>query len=273
VTKKENVNSGKNVILKNKEEELESIKSITDEQIEPLKKDEINRDNIVQIGDFIKVEIVGKVIETGEVFETTDAELARVEGIYKENMEYGPKLVVVGEGWVLKGLDNKLSELKEGEKKEIEISSEEAFGVRDSSNIQMVPYRVLRSKGINPVVGQELEIDGRTAIIRSIGGGRVQIDYNHPLAGRDIIYEVKATNILKDKEEKLRALIGRRFMGIESKEFDLRELKKRYRIQIPDKIFFGENIQIAKRGLALDILNFFPELESIEYMEVIKRSK
>jgi hypothetical protein len=49
-------------------------------------------------------------------------------------------------------------------------------------------------------------------------------------------------------------------------------LKKKVRIQIPDEIFFGENIQIAKRGVALDIQRFFPEVDEVEYTEVIKRS-
>jgi hypothetical protein len=44
------------------------------------------------------------------------------------------------------------------------------------------------------------------------------------------------------------------------------------RIQIPDEIFFGENIQTAKRGVALDIQRYFEDIDEVEYTEVIKRA-
>ena len=136
----------------------------------------------------------------------------------------------------------------------------------------MVPFRILRSKGINPYVGAELEIDGKPAIVRSVGAGRVQLDYNHPLAGRNILYKVKVTKNISDEKDKMRALIGRRFLGVETTEFELKKTKKKLRIGIPDQIFFSENIQIAKRGVALDILRYFEGIDEIEYYETIKRS-
>ncbi|HDI52882.1 MAG TPA: hypothetical protein ENF89_01885, partial [Candidatus Bathyarchaeota archaeon] len=142
---------------------------------------------VVSKGDFILVELTGRVEETGEIFETTDEETAKRNGIYSENEVYGPRLIVVGEGWVLRGLDKRLEGLKIGEEAEIEIPPEEAFGERDPRNIRMVPYRVLRSKGITPRIGERIEVDGRTAVVRSVGAGRVQLDFNHPLAGRRII--------------------------------------------------------------------------------------
>ena len=222
-------------------------------------------------GDFILVEMTGRAEETGDVFDTTDEETARGAGIHSEDRTYGPKIVVVGEGWILKGLDERLEGLKVGETAEVEIPPEEAFGERDPENIRMVPYRVLRSKGISPSVGAQIEFEGRTAIVRSVGAGRVQLDYNHPLAGRRIAYEVKVTRRYKTDEERVGALIGRRFLGIDAGGFGLKLMKKKVRIKVPDEVFFAENIQIAKRGVALDIQRFFPNVETVEYVEVIKR--
>lgn len=242
------------------------------EVVEVPEEEEIYYEDAVNKGDFIKVEFTGRVKETGEVFETTDEELAREEGIWNEDTRYGPRLVVVGEGWVLRGLDKRLPGLKVSQKAEIEIPPEEAFGERNTNLVQMVPYRVLRSRGINPVVGAELEIEGRAATIRSIGSGRVQVDYNHPLAGRNIVYEVEVIEQLEEDEEKINALIARRFIGVEPEKFNVRKLKTKIRIEIPDEIFFGENIQIAKRGLALDLLRYFEEPRKIEFIETIERS-
>jgi peptidylprolyl isomerase len=266
--------------MKEEEAEEEALKESEEQPEEKLRKKtrkkaakkEEPEEAVIAKGDFILIDMTGSAIETGEVFDTTDEETARSEGIFSEDRTYGPKLVVVGEGWVLKGLDDRLEGLTMDEAVKVEIPSEEAFGERSPENVRTMPYRVLRSKGVNPVVGQQIELDGRTAMVRSVGAGRVQLDYNHPLAGRSIVYEIKATERFEGDEEKIRALIGRRFLGIDTDRFKLKMLKKKVRIQIPDEIFFGENIQIAKRGVALDIQRFFDQIEEVEYTEVIKRS-
>lgn len=223
-------------------------------------------------GDFILVELTGRAEETGEIFDTTDEETAREADIYSEDRVYGPRTVVIGEGWVLRGLDERLKGLNIEETVEVEIPPEEAFGERIPENVRMVPYRVLRSKGVNPVVGGQIEVDGRSATVRSIGAGRVQLDYNHPLAGRKIIYEVKVTKQYEEDEEKIRALIARRFPGADASNFGLKLLKRRARVNVPDEVFFAEGVQIAKRGLAIDILRFFPDFEAVEFVEEIKRT-
>jgi peptidylprolyl isomerase len=216
--------------------------------------------------------MTGSSVETDEVFETTSEEEARETGIWDENITYGHRLVIVGDGFILKGLDERLPGTPFDEEVEVEIPPEEAFGERNAAEVQMIPFRVLRSKGVNPYVGAELEIDGRTAIIRSVGAGRVQVDYNHPLAGRQIVYKLKVIEHITDDKDKMRALIGRRFLGIDTNEFKLRKTKKKLRIGIPDQIFFGDNIQIAKRGVALDILRYFEDIDVVEYYESIERS-
>jgi peptidylprolyl isomerase len=255
-----------------KEEPEEKPKRKTRKRAAKKEEPEEPEEPLIAAGDFLLVEMTGRAVETGEVFETTDEETAKSEGIHSEERTYGPRLVVVGEGWVLKGLDDRLPGLKVGEAAKVEIPPGEAFGERSAENVRIVPYRNLRSKGVNPVVGQQIELDGRSPTVRSVGAGRVQLDYNHPLAGRVIAYDVAATKRFEGDEEKIRALIGRRFIGIDVEKFGLKMLKKKVRIQIPDEIFFGENIQIAKRGVALDIQRFFPEVDEVEYTEVIKRS-
>jgi len=257
-------------------EEQETAEATEEPQEETLEEEapeeeEVRYEDAVNNGDFIMVEMTGRA-ETGEIVETTDEELAREEGVHEEGRAYGPRLVIVGEGYVLRGLDQRLPGVPFDEETEIELPAAEAFGERDPDNVQMIPYRVLRSKGVNPVIGGELEIDGRRATVRSVGAGRVQVDYNHPLAGRRVVYTLKVTENVTDDKKKMEALIGRRFLGIDPGEFKLRKTKKKVRIGVPDEVFFGENIQIAKRGVALDILRYFEELDQVEFYETIERS-
>ncbi len=236
----------------------------------PVKEPRI--EGVVNKGDFILMEMTGRAVETGEVFDTTSEDVAKEKGINSEGRTYGPRLVVVGEGWVLRGLDAKLHGIKPNEQIAIEIPAAEAFGERDASNVQLIPYRILRSKGVNPIIGAELEIEGRQAVVRSIGAGRVQVDYNHPLAGRKIVYDVKVNEIIEDEKAKVKALISRRFVGVDADKFGQKNAKKKVTITIPDEVFFGENIQIAKRGVAMDVLKYFPDLEEVEFQEIVKRS-
>ncbi len=251
------------------EEEAPAEEEAVEEEPE---EEEVHYENAVNKGDFIMVDMTGSSVETGEVFDTSSEETAQAEGLYEEGRTYGSRLVIVGDGYVLRGLDEKLPGTAFDEEVEIEIDPQDAFGERNPDDLETVPYRVLRSKGINPYVGAEFEIDGRSAIVRSVGAGRVQVDYNHPLAGRKIVYKLKVVEHITDKKDIMRALLGRRFLGIETKEFKLKKTKKKLRIGIPDQIFFGENIQIAKRGVALDLLRYFEDIEEIEYYETIKRS-
>jgi len=269
-------------VLEEEEEEAEEESAETTEESpeeateeapeEEPEEEEVRYENAVNKGDFIMVEMTGRADETGEIIDTSDEELAREEGVHDEGRTYGPKLVIVGDGYVLRGLDQRLPGVPFDDETEIEIPAAEAFGERDPANVQTIPYRMLRSKGVNPVLGAEIEIDGKQAIVRSVGAGRVQVDYNHPLAGRKIVYKLKVTENVTDDKKKMEALIGRRFLGIDTGEFKLRKTKKKLRIGVPDQIFFGENIQIAKRGVALDILRYFEGLDEVEFYETIKRS-
>jgi peptidylprolyl isomerase len=259
-------------IEKEEEPAEEKTKKAKKTSKKKTKKKEEPEEDVVTKGDFVLLEMTGRALETDDVFETTDEELAREEGIHEENRSYGPRLVVVGEGWVLKGLDDRLEGQNIESPAEVEIPPEEAFGERSPEDVRTVPFRILRSKGVNPVVGQQVELDGRSAMVRSVGAGRVQLDYNHPLAGRRIVYHVKIAKRYEEDTEKIKALIGRRFLGVDVDSFKLKMLKKKVRIEIPDEVFFGENIQLAKRGVALDIQRYFPDIDDVEYTETIKRS-
>lgn len=128
----------------------------------------------VNKGDFILIEMTGKALETGEVFDTTSEEVAREKGIHREGTTYGPRLVVVGDGWVLRGLDTRLRGVKPEEQTSIEVPPAEAFGERDPNNVQLIPYRVLRSKGVNPVPGAESRLTAARPLYvpLALGGSR-----------------------------------------------------------------------------------------------------
>src|SRR5512139_3386248 len=107
----------------------------------------------LQKGEFILINYVDKVKETNEVFDTTKEDVAKKEHLHKEGEMHEPELVVVGEGWVLKALDDALATMEIDKPQIVEISPEKAFGQRDPEKIKRVPIKQLYAKEINPVVG------------------------------------------------------------------------------------------------------------------------
>jgi FKBP-type peptidyl-prolyl cis-trans isomerase 2 len=224
----------------------------------------------LQKGEFILMDYVAKVKETGEVFDTTIEETAKKERLYKEGEIYEPTLVVIGEGWVLKALDESLITMEVGKTATVEISPEKAFGARDPEKVKRVSLRHLTAKGITPTLGMRVEYNGKMATVRAIGAGRVLLDFNPPLAGKTLIYEVTVQKKLEAKQEKIAALIHRRIPAVEAAKFKFNIKAKTVTIEMPEEAFYLEGIQVAKRGIAMDIQKFFPEIAMVKFTEAFK---
>lgn len=224
-------------------------------------------------GDFVLIDYVARVAETGEVFDTTLEEISRREGMYKEGEIYEPKLVVIGEGWVLKTLDEALLNLELEKTATIEIPPEKGFGNRDPDKVKMYPLRKFLAQGITPRVGMRIEVNGKVATVRSVGAGRVQLDFNPPLAGKTLIYEVTIKKKLETVEEKIKALIHRRIPQVSIEKFSLEIGDNSVTINIPEEAFYIEGIQIIKRGIYMDVQRFFPEKNIVRFVEAFKREE
>jgi len=221
-------------------------------------------------GDFVLINYVAKVKETGEIFDTTMEDVAKKEKLYKEGEIYEPKLVVLGEGWVLKALDESLSNLELNKTAQVEIPPDKAFGSRDPEKVRLVPLRRLIAKGITPQLGMRIEFEGKLAIVRTMGAGRVQLDFNPPLAGKTLSYEVTVQKKIETKENKLNALFHRRIPSVDVAKFALKMKKTVIEIEVPEEAFYVEGLQAAKRGLAVDIQKFFGETVTVKFIEIFK---
>jgi len=224
----------------------------------------------LQKGDFILIDYTAKVKETGEVFDTTIEEIAKKERLYKEGEIYEPKLVVIGEGWVLKALDESLATMEVNKPASVEIPPEKAFGARDSEKVKRISLKHLADKGITPSLGMRVEHDGKMATVRAIGAGRVLLDFNPPLAGKTLIYDVTVKKKLETTEERITALVHRRIPTVEGAKFKFTIKEKAVSIEMPEEAFYLEGIQVAKRGIAMDIQKFFPKITAIKFTETFK---
>jgi len=224
----------------------------------------------LQKSDFILIDYTAKVKETNEVFDTTNEEIAKKERLYKEGDIYEPKLIVIGEGWLLKALDESLTTMELNKMSSVEIPPEKGFGQRDPEKVKRVPLKQLTAKGTNPAIGMRIEYNGKMAGVRSIGSGRVLLDFNPPLAGKTLIYEVTVNKKLETPEDKITNLMHRRMPVAEPSKFKLTIEDKTLMVEMPEDTYYIEGIQVAKRGVANDMQKFFPEMTIIKFIETFK---
>ena len=83
-------------------------------------------------GDLILLDFTAKVKDTGDLIDTTIEEEGKKIGDVDEAFVFKPRLVAVGDSWVLKGLDEALAEAEIGKQVNIDITPEKGFGVRDA---------------------------------------------------------------------------------------------------------------------------------------------
>ena len=188
-------------------------------------------------GDFVEIEFVGRVKDTGEIFDLTDADLAKKEGIFEKDHKYGPALVIIGSKSIVPGVEDQVKAMKPGEEREFDLGPEKGFGKRDPKFVQIVSLGKFYEQKINPVPGAFVNMDGRNCKIQSVSGGRVRVDFNHPLAGKDLVYKVKVLKEVKAVQDKVDSVI--KYLGIEAEaklEGESVKIKMKKTNQVLEKI-------------------------------------
>ncbi len=175
----------------------------------------------MQKGDFVRISYVGRIKENGEVFDKAE----RVP-------------IVAGEGFVIPGLDDVILSMNVGEKRIVEIPPEKAFGNRNPKLVKLLPLSEFKKHGMNPYPGMVVRADNIYGRVLSVDSGRVRVDFNHPLAGKILEYEIEINEKIEKNEEKVRALLEF-FTGIKQAEVRLSEgvaeIKVRQQVSEPSK--------------------------------------
>ena len=161
----------------------------------------------IKNGDFVRLEFTGKIKETGDIFDTTNEEIAIEADIFLEKKNYCPLPIVVGGNHLLKALDKAVIGMEEGESKKIDVTPEEGYGERDPKKILLIPMKEFKKQGMKPYVGMEISSDGHRGRVLTINGGRVRVDFNPDLAGKYLEYDVVISEIIEDDIEKIKSMV------------------------------------------------------------------
>src|SRR5215207_5340923 len=223
-------------------------------------------------GSLILLDYTARIKDNGEIFETTIEEDAKKSDLYDPTRKYEPRLVSVGESWVLKGLDEALVDTNVGDRRSIEILPDKGFGERDTNKVRMIPQRKLGEKANEVKVGDVIELDDRTGIIRYIGSGRVQMDYNHRLASRVLVYDVNVVKKIESNEDKIKYLLKRR-LPLDDEKAKFEYNSDTVVIELSEDISLLDGLQIIKKAVTTDIFKFVNGLNKITFQEVYLAQK
>jgi peptidylprolyl isomerase len=218
-------------------------------------------------GALILADYTAKIKDTGLIIDTTRKEDAEKAGTYDPTRSYEPRLIAVGDGWVLKGLDEALANASPNETIDVELSPEKAFGVRNLNLVSRIPLRKFGEKAGELSIGSEVEVDNRTGIVRSLESGRAIVDFNHKYAGKTIQYNLEIKEKLESRDSKTMSLLRRRLpIEKEKVKFDwVGDIE--VRISIPSDHFLLDGLQIIKRGITTDLFKYLSPLEKVTFVE------
>ncbi len=213
---------------------------------------------VVKENDFVELEYTGKAVESGEVFDTTSAAIAKENGIFDEHASYEPAVVCIGKRHLLPGLDMQLVGKEVGKGYTVRLPAEEAFGRKNAKLIQLISTAKFRQQQLTPFPGLQVNIDGVAGTVRAVTGGRTIVDFNHPLSGKEIEYEVLVKRIVTDMQEKARAML--KLIGINPSAVGMTVSDSSITLEFPKEL--PEHL---RKDLDEKLRSVIPELKAVSF--------
>ncbi len=203
--------------------------------------------------DFIQIDYIARTKDDNKIFDLTNEKIAKENNLINENQKnYGPVTICLGFNDVIPGLDKQLIDKDLGKYK-IEVKTEEAFGKRTYNLIKLVPTEIFTKQDIKPFPGLHVNLDELYGTIKSVSGGRTIVDFNHPLAGKDLVYDVEILNIITNLEDKVKAVLNLIDKNI---NFAINNDKLTLKLKIHEK---------QKESLKEEIKKRIPEIKEVEF--------
>ncbi|MFX1419942.1 MAG: helix-hairpin-helix domain-containing protein [Promethearchaeota archaeon] len=238
----------------------------------------------VEEGDFVLINITART-QKGTIFRVSSEGDAKKAGIYDEKKAkqgyYTPEFVIVGKpGFLNEGLTEVIKEMNFFEKKSVRIPPTKAYGKRDPQKIERIGIAKFRrlNEGKNPEIGKEFVKQSQGQVqrgtITNVVQGRVIVDYNHPLAGQSVDYNLEIIDKIEDFNEKIEYFMINKGIPSENvSDFQVSYIPKTKTLEITiPKMFLFQNLTYIKFGLAMDLqTHLSDEIDDVKFIELFEK--
>jgi len=222
-----------------------------------MEKEKVKKD------DFVEIEYTAKV--DGIVFDTTNEAAAKANNIFDENASYKPVIICVGQANVIKGIDEGIIGKEVEKTYNLHINPEDGFGKKNPKMLQLISTSKFLKEEIRPMPGLQVNVDGIFGVVKAVSGGRTIVDFNHPLAGKELDYEVNVKRIVIDTKEKLEAIVRLR-LGLKEFSADI--------VDGNAEIIVKEEINEKIRSLfEEEVKKLVPEIKKLDFKQEEKKDK
>lgn len=135
-------------------------------------------------GDTVKVHYTGK-LKDGTVFDTSAD---------REPLEF-----TIGERKLIPDFEQAVDGMEPGDSKSIEIAAENAYGAHNKDMVMVVERKDI-PEGLDPQVNQRLQVQQQSGqsfvvTVTEVSEASITLDGNHPLAGKDLTFDIQLTEI------------------------------------------------------------------------------
>lgn len=143
----------------------------------------------------IDVDYEGR-LDDGTVFDTNKADVAKKANIFHPERTYEAMHVTVGEGYLIRGFENALIGMQEGEEKDVTIPPEQAYGLPRDDLIKTIDKEVLQGRDVKKGQVVMVTIKGQNvpATIMDVSD-KIKLNFNHPLAGMTLHFKITVVKI------------------------------------------------------------------------------
>lgn len=221
-------------------------------------------------GTFVQIDYIGRIKESGEIFDLTYESIAKEKKIFNPRTKYGPVTIILGNKQILQSLESRIKDMKPGEKKTFVIEQKEAFGERSQDFIKIIPLNNFTKQNMHPQASQFItlanNLQGR---VISVSSGRVKIDFNHPLSGKVLEYEVTVNKIVEKAEEKVSAVFSY-YSNTDAKSVAIDAATGAAKIELPEGIELQQN---AKKKISEEITKSVQGIKSVSFTENFNNAK
>lgn len=126
--------------------------------------------------------------------------------VLDSNLDAAPLSFIVGKGQIIPGLENEIKKLNSGDDAEIKVAAKDAYGEYDDNAVQTLPKEQFAglelSEGMT-LYGQGEDGGTVQVVVKSFNDESVEVDFNHPLAGKELLFAITVTEVRDATEDEL----------------------------------------------------------------------
>ncbi len=153
------------------------------------------QNKMAENGDTVRVDYIGTT-EDGKVFDTSIESVAKSNDLFNEARTYEPLEFTLGQGNMIPGFEKGVIGMKAGETKKVTIPASDAYGDPREDLIRELELTKFVEAGVTPTVGQVIDFGFGQAKVLEVGEETVKLDFNNPLAGKTLMFEITVQEII-----------------------------------------------------------------------------